>query len=314
MTKDPKIPFVPREGLSGANAPLLPGGRSVSANARLAGAIGGSPTPIGAREFEFTAGDFDRVRKLIYQQAGISLAASKQDMVYSRLARRLRATGLKSFAAYLERLERGDKVEWEAFVNSLTTNLTSFFRESHHFPILAERLKNKVAGEPFRIWCSASSTGEEPYSIAMTVLETLSAPSQVSVIASDIDTNVLATASAGEYGADRVERLSPERLRRFFDRKGDRFVVKPELRRMINFQRVNLLDATWSVKGPFDVIFCRNVMIYFDKPTQYKILAKFAPLIHRDGLLIAGHSESFLHASDIFQSAGKTVYRLAQRR
>ena len=271
------------------------------------------PTVPSTREFAFTTADFERVRKLIYQQAGISLAVSKQDMVYSRLARRLRATGLKTFAAYLERLEKGDKVEWEAFVNSLTTNLTSFFREAHHFPILADHLRNKGSKEPFRIWCSASSTGEEPYSIAMTVLETMPANTQVSIAASDIDTNVLATASAGEYGADRVERMSPERLRRFFDKKGDRYVAKPELKRLITFQRVNLLESMWSVKGPFDVIFCRNVMIYFDKPTQYKILSRFAPLMKSDGLLIAGHSESFLHAADLFHSSGKTVYQLAKK-
>jgi len=246
---------------------------------------------------------------MIYQQAGISLAPSKQDMVYSRLARRLRATGLKSFSAYLELLERGDKVEWEAFINSLTTNLTSFFREAHHFPILADHLRKKSGNGPFRIWCSASSTGEEPYSIAMTVLETVTSAAQVSVVASDIDTSVLATAAAGEYGQDRMDRLSPERLRRFFDKRGDRYVAKPELKRLISFQRVNLLDTSWSLKGPFDVIFCRNVMIYFDKPTQYKILSRFAPLLQADGLLIAGHSESFLHAADLFHSSGKTVYQ-----
>jgi chemotaxis protein methyltransferase CheR len=272
------------------------------------------PISIAAREFEFTHADFERVRKLIYQQAGISLAPSKQDMVYSRLARRLRATGLKTFAAYLERLEKGDKGEWEAFVNSLTTNLTSFFREAHHFPILAEHLRKKAGNTPFRIWCSAASTGEEPYSIAMTVLETLSSPAQVSIIASDIDTNVLNTASVGEYGADRVDRMSPERLRRFFDKRGERYVVKPELKRLISFQRVNLLDSSWPVRGPFDVIFCRNVMIYFDKPTQYKILSRFAPVMQNDGLLVAGHSESFLHAADLFHSTGKTVYQLARGR
>lgn len=267
-----------------------------------------------AREFEFTPADFERVRRLIYQKAGISLAPSKQDMVYSRLARRLRATGLKTFAAYLERLEHGDQSEWEAFVNSLTTNLTSFFREEHHFPILAEHLRKHAGSEPFRIWCSASSTGEEPYSIAMTVLEAVASSANVSIIASDIDTNVLQTASLGEYGPDRVDRVSPERLRRFFDKRGDRFVVKQELKRLISFQRVNLLDAVWPVKGQFDVIFCRNVMIYFDKATQYKVLSRFAPLLRSDGLLIAGHSESFLHAADLFHSRGKTVYELVKPR
>jgi chemotaxis protein methyltransferase CheR len=136
----------------------------------------------------------------------------------------------------------------------------------------------------------------------------------VSIVASDIDTNVLTAARLGEYGLDRVDRMSPERLRRFFVRRGERYVVKAELKRLISFQRVNLLDVCWPVQGAFDVIFCRNVMIYFDKPTQYKILSRFAPLMQKDGLLIAGHSESFLHAADLFHSRGKTVYQLAATR
>ncbi|MDX9707682.1 MAG: CheR family methyltransferase, partial [Azospira sp.] len=241
----------------------------------------------GLREFQFTAADFDRVRKLIYQHAGISLSPAKQDMVYSRLARRLRATGKASFADYLELLERGDKDEWERFVNSLTTNLTSFFREPHHFPIFAEHLKKLDGRSPIRVWCCASSTGEEPYSIAMTVVETFGGfNTPVSIIASDLDTNVLATADKGVYPAERAERLSPERLKRFFLRgsgsQEGNVAVRPELRRMVHFQRVNLLDASWPVKGPLDVIFCRNVMIYFDKPTQYKILSRFAPLLQED--------------------------------
>ena len=270
------------------------------------------------REFAFSAADFDRVRKLIYAHAGISLSSAKQDMVYSRLARRLRETRLKTFAEYLNLLERGDKAEWEKFVNSLTTNLTSFFREPHHFPILADHLKKLRSKSTIKIWCSASSTGEEPYSIAMTVVETFgSFSTPVSIVASDLDTNVLATASKGAYPVDRLEKVSPERLNRFFT-KGigsldGYYVVKPELRRMISFQRVNLLEANWTIRGPLDVLFCRNVMIYFDKPTQYKILSRFAPLMSEDGLLFAGHSESFLHAADLFTSQGKTVYELVRK-
>ncbi|MBS1189650.1 MAG: methyltransferase, CheR-type [Rhodocyclaceae bacterium] len=265
------------------------------------------------REFAFSTVDFERVRQLIYHHAGISLSPIKQDMVYSRLARRLRATGKKSFSEYLDGLEHGNAEEWERFVNSLTTNLTSFFREPHHFPIFAERLKKIGTRRPIRIWCCASSTGEEPYSLAITVLEALgSGASQVSILASDLDTNVLATAQQGVYPMERVEKMEPERLRKFF-LKGtggqDGMVsVRPELRRMIDFQRINLLDSNWPIRGPLDVIFCRNVMIYFDKPTQYKILSRFAPLLQDDGLLFAGHSESFLHAADIFRSLGKTVY------
>ncbi|MFZ4535637.1 CheR family methyltransferase [Propionivibrio sp.] len=270
------------------------------------------------REFAFTAADFERVRKLIYEHAGISLSAAKQDMVYSRLARRLRETRLNSFFEYLTLLERGDKNEWEKFVNSLTTNLTSFFREPHHFPILAEHLKKLHGRSPIKIWCSAASTGEEPYSIAMTAVEAFNSFNvPVSIVASDLDTNVLATAAKGVYPLDRVDKLSGERLNRFFLKGSGAqeglFTVRPELRRLISFQRLNLLEPNWSVRGPFDALFCRNVMIYFDKPTQYKILSRFAPLIGDNGLLFAGHSESFMHAADLFRSQGKTVYELASR-
>lgn len=271
--------------------------------------------PETSKEFDFTAHDFERVRTLIYKKAGIALAESKQEMVYSRLARRLRATGIGSFSQYLNDLESGrDAQEWEAFTNALTTNLTAFFREAHHFPILAEHVKKSKGS--IEIWCSAASTGEEPYSIAMTVCEafnTLTPP--VKIIATDIDTNVLAAGANGVYSMDRLEKLSPERARRFFLKgKGAQeglARVRPELRQMISFKPLNLLADNWALKGPFDVIFCRNVMIYFDKPTQGKILSRFAPLMKPDGLLFAGHSENFLYVSDAFKLRGKTVYDLA---
>jgi len=266
------------------------------------------------KEFDFTPKDFERVRVLIHRKAGIALAESKQQMVYSRLARRLRAVGIPSFSQYLDGLETGnDEAEWQAFTNALTTNLTSFFREAHHFPLLAEHLK--TAKEPIEIWCSASSTGEEPYSIAMTACEvfnTLTPP--VRIIATDIDTNVLAAGANGVYGMDRLDKLAPERMRRFFQKgRGAQeglVRVRPELRKLITFQRLNLLADNWALKGPFDAIFCRNVMIYFDKPTQSRILARFAPLMKQDGLLFAGHSENFLYVSDAFRLRGKTVYEL----
>jgi chemotaxis protein methyltransferase CheR len=252
------------------------------------------------------------VRQLIYQHAGISLSPLKQDMVYSRLARRLRARGDKTFSAYLDRALR-EPEEWETFVNSLTTNLTSFFRESHHFEILTQRLRALGNKGTIRIWCSASSTGEEPYSLAMTACEafgTLTPP--VQIIASDIDTNVLATARKGVYGVDRIERLPKERVQRYFLKGAgaqDGLVrIRPELQQLIDFRRLNLLDKNWAIQGPFDIMFCRNVMIYFDKPTQYAILQRFFPLLKKEGLLFAGHSESFLHAADLFRSIGRTVY------
>jgi chemotaxis protein methyltransferase CheR len=273
--------------------------------------------PVTDREFEFTQSDFDRIREMIRVHAGIALAPVKQDMVYSRLARRLRALGLKRFDDYLQRLNRGDKAEWETFINSLTTNLTSFFREAHHFDVLARQAKQS-AQRPFRIWCSAASTGEEAYSLAITACEAFdSLTPPVQIVASDIDTNVLATASRGVYGSDRLDRMTPERIRRFFQSEkaagADGYRVRPELQRLITFIRINLLDSSWPVQGPLDAIFCRNVMIYFDKPTQYQILKRFNPLLRNDGLLYAGHSESFLHAADLFRSLGRTVYERSDR-
>ncbi len=267
------------------------------------------------REFAFTNADFEKIRQLIHQHAGISLAPVKQDMVYSRLARRLRARGDKTFAEYLARLER-DSSEWETFVNSLTTNLTSFFRESHHFDILAGHLKAHADGRPLRIWCAAASTGEEPYSLAITACETFNTMSpQVEIWASDIDTSVLAHGQRGVFALDRLDRMPRERVQKFF-LKGtgtqEGFArVRPELQKLIRFKRINLLEPNWGLQGVFDAIFCRNVMIYFDKPTQYAILKRFVPLLKRDGLMFAGHSESFMHAADLFRSRGRTVYERA---
>ena len=266
------------------------------------------------KEFDFNARDFERVRGLIYKRAGISLADSKQEMVYSRLARRLRATGIASFAKYLDDLEAGRLgEEWEAFTNALTTNLTSFFREAHHFPLLADHIKGKR--DTLNIWCSAASTGEEPYSIAMTVCEAFNTLTpNCNIIATDIDTNVLAHAANGVYTMDRLDKMSPERSRRFFLKgKGERegqARVRQELRNMITFKPLNLLGDSWPLSGQFDVIFCRNVMIYFDKDTQRKILSRFVPLMKPDALLFAGHSENFLYVSDALKLRGKTVYEL----
>ncbi len=271
------------------------------------------------REFEFTSDDFERVRQLIYARAGISLNKSKQDMVYSRLARRLRATGIKRFRDYLALLENNDKTEWEAFVNSLTTNLTSFFREPHHFPLLAELALKQSKHHSISLWCSAASTGEEPYSMAIALVDAFgSFTPRVSIIASDVDTHVLAKAEAGVYPIERVEKLSADMVKRFFIKETGAqeglVRVRPELRAMISFRQINLLDKDLQIRGPLDAIFCRNVMIYFDKETQLKILERFAPLLQPDGLLFAGHSESFHNAGHVFSLRGKTVYELAKQK
>jgi chemotaxis protein methyltransferase CheR len=270
------------------------------------------------REFHFTKQDFDRVCKLIYDHAGISLGDSKQELVYSRLARRLRATGINSFGEYLALLENNDRAEWEEFANSLTTNLTSFFREAHHFPILAEHLRALRGKRPITLWCSAASTGEEPYTMAMTVLDTLGRDaSQVSILATDLDTKVLATAIAGVYPEERIAKLPDDVVKRFFLRgtgtQAGMVRVRQELSDMVTFRQLNLLDSNWTVRAPLDVIFCRNVMIYFDKQTQLSILKRFAPLLRNDGLLFAGHSESFHHADEYFKLRGRTVYELSPK-
>jgi chemotaxis protein methyltransferase CheR len=267
------------------------------------------------RDFDFTEQDFLRIRKMIHDHAGIALSDAKRDLVYSRLARRLRANNLKAFSQYLSFLDNNEQ-EWEAFVNSLTTNLTAFFRENHHFPLLAEHIEQVKHRRPLEIWCSAASTGEEPYSLAMTMIDLFgSYTPPVHILATDIDTNVLKKAEAGVYTDDRIEKLSPDHIKRFFLRgtgnNSGMVKVRPELQAMITFRQLNLLDKSWPIRGPFEAIFCRNVMIYFDKPTQLDILRKFVPLLRQDGLLFAGHSESFHHATDLFKIRGRTVYEIA---
>lgn len=272
----------------------------------------------GSREFAFTPRDFERVRRLIRAIAGISLSECKQDLVYGRLARRLRATGLRSFSEYLDRIERGESPEVESFVNALTTNLTAFFREAHHFPVLADHAGRHHGKEPYRVWCSACSTGEEAYSIAMTLIEAQGAQrGSIELLASDLDTQVLATARRAIYPLERVRGLDGARLRRFFQRgtgRHDGYArVRPELANQVRFMQINLLDAAWPIDPGLDAIFCRNVMIYFDKETQRTLLKRFLKLLKPDGLLICGHSESLIHSADLFRNLGRTVYAPAAR-
>ena len=267
------------------------------------------------QEFTLSAADFTRIRQLIYQRAGISLHEGKQAMVYSRLSRRLRETGRTSFAAYLQWLEqtRGAdaEAEWQEFVNCLTTNLTAFFREPHHFDELQTDLRARAA-RPIRLWCNAASTGEEPYSLAMTALETLGPSAQIKLVCSDIDTKVLVAAERGVYATD-ARGLTPERLKRHFLRGSGANAgfmrVRPELARLIEFRSFNLMSASWAALGdPFDIVFCRNVMIYFDNPTQRKVLEGMHRALKPGGLLYVGHSENFTEARDLFKLRGKTIY------
>jgi chemotaxis protein methyltransferase CheR len=264
------------------------------------------------REFAWTDDDFGRVQSMIYKRAGISLQDGKHAMVYSRLSRRLRDTGYQSFRDYLGWLEKSEGPEWQEFINALTTNLTSFFREQHHFEIFANLLKSRPAGNAWRVWCNAASTGEEPYSIVMTALESLGANPAFKLTASDIDSKVLASAARGVYRVDGLKGVSQAQMQRFFMRgKGDNegmARVKPELQKMIDFISVNLIRDDWPFKDPFDVVFCRNVMIYFDASTQRKVLERIHRVMKPGGMLFVGHAENFSESRDLFLLRGKTVY------
>jgi len=264
------------------------------------------------REFAWTDADFDRVQALIYKRAGISLHDGKHAMVYSRLSRRLRETGHGSFDQYLSWLESSEGPEWQEFINALTTNLTSFFREQHHFEIFSDYLRSRPSGAPCNVWCSAASTGEEPYSIVMTAFEALGQRSNFKLVASDIDSKVLATAAQGVYKMDALRGLDVARVRNFFMRgKGANegmVRVKPELRQCIEFLMVNLIRDDWPFREHFDVVFCRNVMIYFDAHTQRQVLERIHRVMKPGSLLFVGHAENFSDSRDLFVLKGKTAY------
>ncbi len=270
-------------------------------------------TPVEAREFPFTAEQFRVISERVYRFSGIRLPQSKREMVYARLARRLRALGIGSFDDYLRFLEL-EPAEWEHCTNALTTNVTAFYREEHHFRILAEHAAASARpGERLRVWSAGCSTGEEPYTIAMCLAESVPEAS-FQVTASDLDTQVLATAREGVYPLQSVSKLTPERQRRFFLRGVGRFEgharVRRELATHVEFLRINLMDERWDIQPGLDAIFCRNVMIYFDKPTQRKLVERFASLLRPTGLLFAGHAESLLDQGRCFRLRGQTVYEL----
>jgi chemotaxis protein methyltransferase CheR len=276
-----------------------------------------SATAGAAREFPFSAEHFRVISERVYRFSGIRLPEGKREMVYARLARRLRALGIGSFDDYLTFLEL-EPAEWEHCTNALTTNVTAFYREEHHFRILEAHARATARpGEPFRVWSAGCSTGEEPYTIAMCLAEALGgAPYQV--LASDLDTQVIATAREGIYPLQSVTKLPEERQKRFFLRGSGRFEgrarVRPELASRVEFLRVNLMDAEWPIEPGLDAIFCRNVMIYFDKPTQRGLVERYAQLLRPHGLFFAGHAESLLDQGRHFRLRGQTVYELAHAR
>ena len=271
------------------------------------------------REFAFGNEDFEALRTLVKEITGINLSDQKRELVYGRLARRLRALQLRSFAEYREVLASDGGREITELCNAITTNLTSFFREPHHFDYLRDHVLLPMAAEGagtrrLRIWSAGCSSGEEPYSIAMTVLEAIPDLSRwdIRILATDLDSDVLEKGRRGLYAADRVRGLGQQRLARFFvqrnERDGPYYHVVPELASLITFKQLNLMHPL-PMKGPLHAIFCRNVVIYFDKDTQRELFARVSQLQQPGQLLFLGHSESLFKVSDAYALIGRTVHR-----
>lgn len=267
------------------------------------------------REFPMTDKDFKEIQNIAYTRTGISLSHHKKNMIYGRLARRLRRLGLGSFAEYLELISQDNEVESIEFINAITTNLTSFFRENHHFEylrstVLPNLIKRNAKERRIRIWSAGCSTGEEPYSIAM-VLKDCSALNSwdVKVLATDLDSNVVQSGKEGVYLRERAENI-PDTYRKFLstDKQHEYVRVKDSVRSLITFKKLNLMHD-WPMKGPFDVIFCRNVVIYFNVETQRKLFDRYATILKNDGYLFIGHSENLHKVSNRFDSLGRTIYQ-----
>jgi chemotaxis protein methyltransferase CheR len=262
------------------------------------------------REFPMTDADFKHIADKAYEISGIVLKEHKRSMVYSRLSRRIRELKLSTFDQYLSYLSKNETLEMSDFINSLTTNLTSFFRENHHFEYMRDtiipswRSKTKV-----RIWSAGCSTGEEPYSIAMTLISEKMNIRNTKILATDLDSNVLEHCAKGHYSADKIKGLPASLLNHYFIKKaGGDAEVKESLRQLITFNRLNLLGQ-WPMKGKFNLIFCRNVVIYFDKPTQKILFDRYADMLEDGGYLFIGHSESMNGLTDRFKSVGRTMFQ-----
>ena len=274
------------------------------------------------KEFDFKDSDFQRIRELVKELTGINLSEQKRDMVYSRLARRIRDVGLGSFADYINLLNQAENDEIGNFVNAITTNLTSFFREQHHFDYLAKTVipylcQQRQHERKIRVWSAGCSTGEEPYSLAMTFAENMPVNENwdLKILATDLDTNVISTAKAGLYAEERMTGVSNMRTKKWFLKgRGEHdgyLKVRPELQKMITFKQLNLM-GDWPMKGQFDVIFCRNVVIYFDKPTQAVLFDRYANILKDDGTLFVGHSESLFKVTKRFELIGHTTYKKSE--
>ncbi|WP_233840711.1 protein-glutamate O-methyltransferase [Dyella sp. 2HG41-7] len=268
---------------------------------------------LGDAEFQF-------LRDFVYQYCGISLSDQKRQLVQGRLQRRLRALGLKDFKGYCDLLRSEPDGEMGELASAISTNVTSFFREMHHYDLLIDELlprwlQEKKDGGRLRIWSAGCSTGEEPYALAMVLAEALERTGSkvdARILATDLSPQALEQARAGMYPLDRMGGISDERRRRWFLRGEGRYegyaCVHPRLRELVTIQPLNLL-SDWPMRGPFDAIFCRNVVIYFDKPTKQRLFSRYAGLLEQGGYLFLGHSESMYGLTDSFELVGRTVYR-----
>ena len=268
------------------------------------------------REFVFSEADFRHLVQLAYQYAGISLSESKRNLLYSRLSRRLRILGMATFGEYRDLLE-SDQREVENFINSISTNHTKLFREAHHFDHMRTHVvvpfvqkAAQTGNRRLRIWSAGCSSGEEPYTIGVVLKREIRdfGGYDVRILATDIDTDILAKAGRGEFASATVDEV-PKTYAEYFKRAGDKVVVDAEVKSLIAFRQLNLMNDPWPFKGMFDVIFCRNVMIYFDGPTKAKLIQRFVRQIKPGGWLYIGHSESLIGAHPGLQSAGRTIYR-----
>lgn len=275
------------------------------------------PMQMNDREFPMNDQNFNTISKIAYRYTGIKLPEQKRQMIYSRIARRIRALNLDNFDQYCEIISDEKHAEFNEFINSITTNLTSFFRENHHFEYLESTIiphLKKIHGSnrKVRVWSAGCSTGEEPYSIAMTLLKSFGSSSNwdLKILATDLDSNVVTTGRNGIYVADRLSGLEPSLVKKWFSGNADssQYAIADEAKNLIQFNRLNLLD-NWPMRNKFDIIFCRNVVIYFDKPTQMKLFDRYAEQLNDGGYLIIGHSESLHKLTDRFEAIGKTIYR-----
>lgn len=259
---------------------------------------------------ELGQAEFRAISALVTERAGIQLPPGKEGLVRSRLAKRLRALGLRDFKDYLARVTTGgDVAELQHLLDAISTNKTSWWREAAHFDLLAAEVAAlPPRKEPYTVWSAGCSTGEEPYGLGIILSEVLGGPGKARLLATDLSTRVLEKAKAGRYGADELEGVTAARRQQWFAATGDAWTVVPALRRMVSFAQLNLMGP-WPMRGPFDAIFCRNVMIYFDKPTQGRLVERFRELLKPGGLLCIGHSESLTGLSHGYHYVAPAAYR-----